>query len=79
MPVMDGYEATEAIQQLELPPNRYRPPIVALTAHALPSEIQRSRDIGMVGYITKPFRVAELEQTIRPVLSKLAGVGCWTG
>jgi signal transduction histidine kinase/ActR/RegA family two-component response regulator len=65
MPVMDGYEATEAIQQLELPPNRYRPPIVALTAHALPSEIQRSRDIGMVGYITKPFRVAELEQTIR--------------
>jgi PAS domain S-box-containing protein len=51
MPEMDGYEATRIIRR-EI--NKETLPVIAMTAHALQSEIQRCLDVGMNDYVTKP-------------------------
>lgn len=56
MPEMDGFAATKAIRAL---PGE-APPIVALTAHALTGERERCLAAGMTGYLTKPFKPADL-------------------
>ncbi|MGA7903960.1 MAG: PAS domain S-box protein, partial [Terrimicrobiaceae bacterium] len=64
MPVMDGYSATRRIRQWE-GENRARPvPILALTAHALPEEVQKSLDAGCTAHLTKPVRKATLLHAI---------------
>jgi PAS domain S-box-containing protein len=64
MPVMDGYSATRRIRQWE-DENRARPvPILALTAHALPEEVQKSLDAGCTAHLTKPIRKATLLHAI---------------
>ena len=64
MPVMDGYSATRRIRQWE-GENRARPvPILALTAHALPEEVQKSLDAGCTAHLTKPIRKATLLHAI---------------
>ncbi|MCK5539213.1 MAG: response regulator, partial [Bacteroidales bacterium] len=51
MPVMDGFEATKAIQQNK---SNQKPPIIAMTAHALSGDREKSLQAGMVDHITKP-------------------------
>lgn len=66
MPVRDGYQTTLFIRnelKLEIP-------IVAMTAHSLIGEQQKCFDIGMNGYITKPYKQADLLNTILGVISK---------
>jgi signal transduction histidine kinase/CheY-like chemotaxis protein/HPt (histidine-containing phosphotransfer) domain-containing protein len=55
MPVMSGYEASEAIRTAEETSGK-RIPIIALTAHAMPGDRQRCLDAGMDDYVTKPLR-----------------------
>jgi hypothetical protein len=43
-------------------------PIVALTAHALPSDRVRCLEAGMDGYLSKPFRAGDLMRAIAEVL-----------
>jgi CheY-like chemotaxis protein len=53
MPVMDGYEATQAIRALG---GKYASmPIIAMTAHALEGDSSKSLDSGMNYHISKPF------------------------
>ncbi|AWG26526.1 GAF domain-containing hybrid sensor histidine kinase/response regulator [Flavobacterium kingsejongi] len=66
MPVKDGYETTVYIRK-ELQSNI---PIVAMTAHSLVGEQQKCFDIGMDGYVAKPFKQADLWHTITSVLEK---------
>lgn len=66
MPVKDGYETTVYIRK-ELQSNI---PIVAMTAHSLVGEQQKCFDIGMDGYVAKPFKQADLWDTIITVLEK---------
>ncbi len=54
MPGMDGFEATRRIRGLASGRGQ-APRIVAMTAHALPSDRQRCREAGMDGFIAKPF------------------------
>jgi PAS domain S-box-containing protein len=55
MPVMDGYEATRVIRQIEADRNLpVRVPIIAMTAHAVREYIERAFEVGMDDYITKP-------------------------
>ncbi len=54
MPELDGFQATAQIRQREAEQRRYRVPIVAVTAHALPVFRQRCLDAGMDDYATKP-------------------------
>ena len=65
MPLMDGYQATQAIRQIEqnnTPPKRT--PIIAMTANAMKGDRQRCLDAGMDDYIAKPIRAATLYLTV---------------
>lgn len=59
MPEMNGYEATEFIRK-KLPPEKCNVPIIAMTAHAFTSEIEKCKALGMNDYISKPFNETEL-------------------
>jgi CheY-like chemotaxis protein len=58
MPVLDGITAARRIRS-ELADSR-RLPIVALTAHALKSDVERCREAGMNDFLTKPIVVEAL-------------------
>lgn len=60
MPEMDGYEATAFIRK-EL---GITIPIVAMTADAISGESDKCIDVGMNGYISKPFEAIELYHKI---------------
>ena len=64
MPVMDGYSATGAMRAWERERGVRPTPILALTAHALPEEIQRSLAAGCDDHLTKPIRKATLLRAI---------------
>ncbi len=77
MPVMDGFEATKRIRELEGligsaghdgQPTR-RIPIVAVTAHALAAVHDRCLAAGMDGFLVKPFEEAQLVDTLNRWLS----------
>ncbi|MCM1536937.1 MAG: ATP-binding protein, partial [bacterium] len=57
MPVMNGYEATEAIRGMDSD-YALRVPIIAMTANALVEDIKKSIDSGMNEHITKPINMA---------------------
>jgi CheY-like chemotaxis protein len=59
MPVMDGYTATERIRALPYP--KCNIPIVALTADAMKEDRERCLEIGMNAFVSKPFRLKEIE------------------
>lgn len=60
MPVMNGYEATEAIRKLEK--SGFRTPIIGLTAGVLLGEKEKCIDAGMDEYISKPVVKETLEK-----------------
>ena len=65
MPVMDGYEATECIRQFEHDDGEDNHiPIIALTANAMSSDIQKCIHAGMDGFISKPFSLKDLESAM---------------
>ncbi len=63
MPDMDGYEATRQIRKLDDPVLRAIP-IIALTAHALREEVEKSLAAGMNAFIAKPFQAEQLREAI---------------
>jgi signal transduction histidine kinase/BarA-like signal transduction histidine kinase len=66
MPLKDGFETTR-----ELRSRGFSKPIIALTAHALQEERERSLDCGCNAFLTKPINQSELLATlakIRPPL-----------
>jgi signal transduction histidine kinase/ActR/RegA family two-component response regulator len=61
LPLMDGYEATRQIRQLE----QYRQiPIIALTANALQGDREACLEAGMNDYLAKPFKRADLQRIL---------------
>ena len=68
MPEMDGYEATQYIRNKFLQPKRDIP-IMAMTAHAMQSEEEKCRSLGMNGYISKPFEQEVLYSRILSVIN----------
>ncbi len=59
MPLMDGFEATTQIRKNEHQ-NRHIP-IIAMTAHSSPEDRQQCLNAGMNDYISKPFKIDELQ------------------
>ena len=65
LPVLDGLSATRAIRELEQQQQRPPTPILALTAHALDEEKEKSRQAGCNAHLTKPILRDTLFQAIR--------------
>lgn len=67
MPVLDGYEATKLIRDLD---NRIlaKVPIVAMTANAFGEERQKAFACGMNGYVTKPIEINVLFETLKQII-----------
>ncbi len=59
MPVMDGYEASQAIRQLDHPVKKLVP-IIAMTANAMKGDREVCLEAGMDDYIAKPVEANEL-------------------
>ena len=74
MPVMDGWQAAQAIRGLANPALASIP-IVALSANVFQSDINKSLDSGMEAHLTKPIDIPALLKTIERILKRRAGAG----
>jgi CheY-like chemotaxis protein len=63
MPEMDGFDTTRHIRQL---PEPYKSiPIIALTADAMKDDRDKCMAAGMNDYISKPFKIEEIEAVLK--------------
>lgn len=65
LPELDGWNATARLKADEA--TRHIP-VLALTAHTLPSERKRAIDAGCDGYISKPIKVASFDKLVAALL-----------
>ena len=71
MPVMNGYDATRTIRDMDHPLARTIP-IIAMTANAFSEDIRDALEAGMSAHVAKPIDMTVLEQTIKAVLEELS-------
>ncbi|CAF9923164.1 MAG: hypothetical protein GOMPHAMPRED_002754 [Gomphillus americanus] len=67
MPNMDGYEAAQrilAMQKDQRSRIKKDLKILAVTADITDTALERAKEVGMAGYMTKPFKVVDLERLI---------------
>ena len=69
MPVMDGYQATEAIRRSGRP-RAQTIPIIAMTADAFHEDVVQALAAGMDGHLSKSIDPNLLYQTLADMLSK---------
>jgi CheY-like chemotaxis protein len=68
MPVMDGYTATKTIRKWEggmRKKGKAQIPIIAMTAHAMAGDEDKSLQAGMNGHVTKPIEPDQLFSTLQ--------------
>lgn len=63
MPVMDGYEATRQIREINA-----NIPIIAQSAYAMSGDSEKALDAGCNDYVTKPVKKEELLAKIKTLL-----------
>jgi CheY-like chemotaxis protein len=80
MPEMDGYEATEHIlamfQERSGPPQDHvaAPIVLAVSADVTNEAVDRATRSGMEGFMTKPYKLADLQRLIVEFCVKSEGV-----
>ncbi len=72
MPVMDGFQATRKIRDLERMKLREPVPIIALTANTSPEDRQRCLEVGMDDILTKPVNLESLTRILHKWLPAAA-------
>jgi len=70
LPVLDGWEAT---RQIKADANTKAIPVIALTAHAMPSDEQKATEAGCDAFDTKPIDLSRLLEKIRACLGQPRG------
>lgn len=63
---------TEVLQLLRADARTAHIPVIALTANAMPSEVERSMALGFYRYLTKPINLEEFSETINSALAYVA-------
>ena len=70
MPVMDGFEASQAYREMEASAGgERRIPIIAMTAYAFAEDVKKCLDAGMDAHLAKPLRKDAVEKTLRDFLN----------
>ena len=67
MPVMDGFQATQAIRALERT-DALRVPIIAMTANAYADDVERALAAGMNEHVAKPVEMRKLIDAVKKFL-----------
>jgi two-component system cell cycle response regulator DivK len=68
LPVMDGWEATKRIKEIE---ELRQVPIIALTAHAMAGDEDRAKEAGCDGYLSKPISPKKLVAEVDRILAEM--------
>lgn len=64
MPFMDGYEATEKILGMQNGRETPRPTVLAVTADVTDGALEKAAQVGMKGFMTKPYKLLDLQRLI---------------
>lgn len=64
---MDGYSV---LQELQAEQALAATPVIAVTARAMPWDIEKGQQSGLFAYVTKPIDVMELVRTIRQAIAQ---------
>jgi len=67
LPGMDGYELLNILRKQD---NNRETPIIAISANAMPRDIEKAKQAGFDQYITKPINVELLLQTVTEQINK---------
>lgn len=67
IPIMDGWQATATLKE---DPSTNGIPIIALTAHALPEDREKSASVGCDGYLAKPCEPSRVLAEVNRVLGE---------
>jgi len=67
MPIVSGYEA---VTELKADATTSDITIVGLSAKAMATDMERATDVGIDGYITKPFRIAQVLTVVASYLQE---------
>lgn len=68
MPVMDGYQATEAIRSLDNEKAK-KVPIIAMTANAYKEDVEKALSSGMNEHLSKPININSVMKVLTKYLS----------
>lgn len=66
LPDLSGYEALESLKSKE---ETRHIPVLAISAFAQSLDIERAKGAGFAGYITKPFQVKAVTETVEALLT----------
>jgi CheY-like chemotaxis protein len=61
---LPGISGLEAFRALREDPSTSQIPVIALSANALPHDIEMCLDAGFFGYLTKPIKINEFMRTL---------------
>lgn len=67
--IMPGIEGHEICARMRADSRTAAIPVVLLTAKAADADEREASDAGVDAYLVKPFRIAELDQTLKRLLS----------
>ncbi len=66
LPGMDGYEALRILKSLD---NTEKIPVIAISASAMPEDIEKGKSSGFIDYITKPININKFLEVIDNILT----------
>ncbi|HWJ93255.1 MAG TPA: ATP-binding protein, partial [Telluria sp.] len=68
---LPGMSGTDALRQLQADPRTAGIPVLALTANAMPRDIERGMAAGFFRYLTKPIEIDKFNEAIDSTLAEL--------